>query len=283
MENFLACDLTQLSYRDGYAGHIRFWPGQNRGAVLYLHGIQSHGQWFEQSAAALADLGFAVALPDRRGSGLNSESRGDIDHYSRWIADQIDVIKWLKEKTGQDKIHVLGVSWGGKLALALAKTIPSQLASLTLIAPGLFPAVDVPFTMKLRIALAVILKQKNLFPIPLNEPELFTANPDRREFIRRDPLKLTAVTGNFLYQSRRLDRFLRFFPERLTIPIKLFLAGHERIIDNQATVRYYRSLRTTRAKQLAFYKEASHTLEFEKNNQTFIRDLQEWFNHVTNS
>jgi alpha-beta hydrolase superfamily lysophospholipase len=275
----LTCDIQNFSYRDGYPGHLRFYPGQNRGAVLYLHGIQSHGQWFEQSAADLADLGFAVALPDRRGSGLNAQARGDVSDYTRWISDQIDVLRWLKEKTGQAKIHILGVSWGGKLALALAKAVPADLAGLTLIAPGLFPAVDVPLTLKLQIALAVIFKQKKLFPIPLNDPEFFTDNPDRREFIRRDPVKLTAVTGNFLYQSRRLDRFIRTLP-RLTFPAKLFLAGRERIIDNQATLGYYRSLRTTKTKQLAFYQEASHTLEFEENNRTFIHDLQEWCQYV---
>jgi acylglycerol lipase len=275
-------ELLKITYRDGYSGHLRFWPGQSRGAVLYLHGIQSHGLWFEQSAAALADSGFAVALPDRRGSGLNEASRGNIDDYTHWITDQIDVIRWLKQKTGHAKIHVLGVSWGGKLALALAKTVPADLAGLTLIAPGIFPAVDVPFSRKLRIALAVIFKSKKQFFIPLNDPELFTGNPDRQDFIRRDLLKLTTVTGNFLYQSRRLDRFIRFFPHRLALPIKLFLAGQERIIDNPATLRYYRSLRTAGIKQLAFYKEAGHTLEFEKNNQPFIQDLQEWCNDVAN-
>jgi len=274
-------ETVKISYRDGYVGHGRYWPGGSRGAVLYLHGIQSHGRWFEGSAGAIADLGFAVVLPDRRGSGLNQVSRGDIADYTQWIRDQLDVIRWLKEKTGQPKIHVLGVSWGGKLAVALAKAAPEELASLTLIAPGLFPAVDVPFAVKLRIALAVIFKQKKMFPIPLNDPELFTDNSERQEFIRRDPLKLTAVTGNFLYQSRRLDRFVRFFPARLTIPIKLFLAGRERIIDNEATVRYYRGLRTTGTRQLMFYPAAGHTLEFEKDNQPFIHELQEWFRYVS--
>lgn len=63
---------------DGYVLHGRLWhpAGIARdGAILYLHGIQSHGGWFEWSASLLAHLGYPVLLPDRRGSGLNRPAR----------------------------------------------------------------------------------------------------------------------------------------------------------------------------------------------------------------
>lgn len=164
--------------------------------------------------------------------------------------------------------------------MALARTIPPKIASVTLITPGVFPAVDVPVRMKVQIALSVLGRARRYFPIPLNDPELFTGNPERQEFIRRDELRLTTVTGDFLYQSRRLDRFVRIVPERLHMPMKLFLAGRERIIDNAATVRYYRSLRTTGPRYLAMYPEAGHTLEFEPDNTPFVHDLQEWLKYA---
>jgi len=275
-------NFHKIVYRDGYSGSCRWWSGGDKGAVLYLHGIQSHGLWFEQSADALARLGFNVLLPDRRGSGRNEPARGDVRDYQQWISDHVELIKWLSEKTGYDRVHVIGVSWGGKIAMALARVLPRQIASLTLISPGIFPVVDVAWETKFKIAMAVIFRRKKYFPIPLNEPELFTGNPDRQEFIRQDPLRLTAVTGDFLYQSRRLDRFIRRIPERLAMPMKMFLAGRERIIDNQATIRYYRSLRTAGSKELILYDQACHTLEFEKDNRIFIRDLQEWLEHASN-
>jgi len=274
--------LIQHTYRDGYTGALRWWSGQGKGVVLYFHGIQSHGLWFETSAGAMADSGFSVCLPDRRGSGLNEDSRGHVEHYRRWIDDQVELIDWIGEKTGIKRVHLVGVSWGGKLAMAIARVAPEKIASLTMIAPGIFPAVDVSFGMKLQIAVAVIARSSKRFPIPLNDPELFTSNPERQAFIQQDRLRLNEVTGNFLYQSRRLDNFVRRVPERLTMPMKLFLAGHERIIDNQATLRYYRSLRAAGPKTLAYFPEANHTLEFEKNNQPFITQLLEWLNHANN-
>jgi acylglycerol lipase len=269
-------EICTLAFRDQYAGIMRWWPGADAGAVLYIHGIQSHGLWFEDSASALAKAGFSVLLPDRRGSGRNAESRGHVRDYRDWISDLVEQIDWLRTKTGRERVHVIGVSWGGKPAMALARAVPARVASVTLISPGIFPAVDVSTAMKLQITLSVLARRTRYFPIPLNEPDLFTDNPGRREFIRHDALRLMRVTGNFLYQSRRLDRQVRRIPERLSAAMKLFLAGKERIIDNGATIRYYRSLRTTGPRRLVVYPEASHTLEFESDNGTFIHDLREW-------
>ena len=64
---------------DDYRWHYRFYPptGQPRPArIVYLHGIQSHGGWYEGSCAHLAAAGFPVYFLDRRGSGLNEQDRG---------------------------------------------------------------------------------------------------------------------------------------------------------------------------------------------------------------
>jgi alpha-beta hydrolase superfamily lysophospholipase len=273
-------DMEEIRYSDGYRGAARWWHGGGRGAVLYMHGIQSHGGWFEESAGALAEAGFDVLLADRRGSGLNQQKRGDVDDFQRWLDDQIELVDLLRDKTGEKRVHLMGVSWGGKLVMGLAKRVPEKIASLTLIAPGIFPAVDVSAWEKVQIGLAAAVRSKKTFPIPLNEPELFTENPVRQAFIRDDELKLPRVTGNFLYQSRRLDFFVRQMPCRLTIPMKLFLAGREKIIDNQATLNYFRGLRSGGVKEWAYYPQASHTLEFEADNRNFLSDLREWMEHA---
>jgi alpha-beta hydrolase superfamily lysophospholipase len=272
--------IQQFTYSDAYRGAFRFWAGGSRGAILYIHGIQSHGGWFVSSAQTLAQAGFSVLLAERRGSGMNDETRGDVGCYRRWLDDQIELVDHLIETTGCTKVHLAGVSWGGKIVMGLAKLIPEKIAGLTLIAPGIFPAVDVSFMQKLRIAKAVILRSGTMFPVPLDSPELFTGNPDRQKFIRNDPLKLTQVTGNFLYQSRRLDYFVQTISDCLTMPMKLFLAGQEKIIDNSATLNYFRGLRAAGIKEMKFYPQACHTLEFEQDNHEFLDDLREWITHA---
>ena len=267
----------QIIFADGYECFYRYWPGQ-RGAVLYLHGIQSHGLWFEGSASRLAEAGYAVLLPDRRGSGRNRRDRGD-DPGGHWLADLGELCAVLKRRASASRIHLVGVSWGGKLATVFGRHRSDLLASLTLVAPGIYPLVDVSLWDKMAIALCGLGAPRRQFPIPLNEPELFTDNPQRQEFIRADANRLTTVTSRFLCRSHFLDRHARVFDQRFTFPVKLFLAGRDRIIDNRSTLELFRSWHAPR-KQLRYYPHASHTLEFESNPETHFDDLVEWIDYV---
>ncbi len=263
-----------LQFSDGYCSYARLWrPDRLRGAVLYLHGIQSHGGWFEMSAGRLAESGAAVLLPDRRGSGLNERDRGHTPQARRLLQDGVECLNELQRQTGFAAAHVVGVSWGGKLALALRRFAPARVEALSLIAPGLFPQVDLPLREKVRVGLSILAAPRARFDIPLNDPELFTANPARQEFIRQDPLKLTQVTTSFLMASRRLDRYaLAGRKDPAGCRLRVFLAGRDRIIDNHRTREFVRRLRWL-GRTIIEYPEAHHTLEFEPDPGAFLQDL----------
>jgi len=271
-----------ISYSDGYEAHARLWlPDAPRGAVLYLHGIQSHGLWFESSARRLADAGYAVLLPDRRGSGRNRVDRGHVRSAKRWLRDATECFNELHVRTGQERFHVVGVSWGGKVALATGCDLPRRVQSVTLVAPGLFPSVDLPLSRKLKVAWSAIVSRRRLFDIPLQDPALFTANPDRQAFIRNDALALQQVTAGFLTSSRWLDAYVfRHAVTRRAIPLKLFLAGHDRIIDNARTRAFVRQLPWQRC-EITEYTDAHHTLEFEPDPSPYFDDFVAWLDSVT--
>ncbi|MGQ9649108.1 MAG: alpha/beta fold hydrolase [Phycisphaerae bacterium] len=269
--------MLRIRHSDHYEAFARLWlPPSPRGAVLYLHGIQSHGLWFEASAARLAEAGFAVLLPDRRGSGRNEVERGHASSDRLLLRDVADGLDELHVRTGLGRFHLLGVSWGGKLAAAFLGHAPARVASLTLVAPGLFPRVDIPLTQKIRIGLASVVARRTLVDIPLDQPELFTANPARQAFIRSDKLKLSRATVAFMLASRRLDtrvaRLARLSPG---CPLKVFLAGRDRIIDNDRTKAFIRSLPWP-GRGVVVYPEAHHTIEFEPDPRPFVDDLVDW-------
>lgn len=259
---------------DGYRGFARLWvPERPRGAVLYIHGIQSHGMWFERSAGRLADAGMAVLLPDRRGSGRNEQDRGHAESPRQLVDDLIAALTKLTEQTGRAKVTVVAVSWGGKLALALARRVPEQVEKIILVAPGLFPQVDIPFGQKLRVAWSSAFRPRFYLDVPLSDPALFTATPQGQDFIRGDPLSVRQVTARFLMTSRRLDWEVRAYGRRPPqVPVRLFLAGHDRIIDNERTRRFIRELPVP-DRVITEYPDAHHTLEFEPDPRRYFDDL----------
>ncbi|MCH8969100.1 MAG: alpha/beta fold hydrolase, partial [Planctomycetes bacterium] len=176
---------------DVYAAYARYWPVREpAGAVLYLHGIQSHCGWYEESARRLQQAGFAVLQPDRRGSGRNQADRGHAESQQQLIDDGLACGRRLLELTGLKQFHLVGISWGGKLACAMAAAESGLVRSLSLVCPGLFPRVDVSGAEKFRIGLSMVGNRRRHFDIPLNDPYLFTSQPEWVEFVRSDELTL---------------------------------------------------------------------------------------------
>lgn len=263
-----------MDLSDGYRAVGRWWrPAHPRGVVLYFHGIQSHGGWYEASASRLGEQDLFVFMPDRRGSGLNRDQRGHTPSLTRCLGDARECLDAALRESGQQAVHLVGVSWGGKLCAYLAGSAPDRVASMTLVAPGIFPRVDVSPLEKMRIALSMVNDRTRPYDIPLNDPGLFTANPERIRFVQEDSLKLEQVTAGFLLASRRLDRIAaRLSFSEYRGPVHLMLAGRDRIIDNQRTAAWLRDLPSPN-RRITTYPEACHTLEFEDDPSAFLDDL----------
>lgn len=266
---FKASDGYALSYRD-----YRAIPPQ-RVQIVAIHGIQSHAGWYEGSCRALASAGCAVRFLDRRGSGANPDHRGDSPGYRRLVDDLAEFIRLTRSQTAPGlPLHLVAISWGGKLAVALAKRHPDLVDGLVLITPGFFPRVAPRFREKLQIVWSRLTRPTRLFPIPLNDPELFTSNPQWLEYLRNDELSLRRATARFLISSVHLDRQMRRAGQYVRVPTLLLLAGQDRIIDNVRTRRFVESFPSA-DRQVIEYPGRAHTLEFEEPRQ-LEHDLIEW-------
>ena len=269
---------------DGYRWKYRQYDppagASPRARVVCVHGIQSHGGWYDHSCRRLADAGFAVSFLDRRGSGLNAEARGDAPSFRRLIDDIAEYLASLRTPPSAMPTHLLAISWGGKLAAALQRRHPGLVDGLALLCPGFFARVRPSFRERLGIVWSYLTSPRRLFPVPLNDPELFTAAPQWQQFLRDDPLAVRQATARLLANSVRLDGYLRFVPRHVTAPVLLLLAGQDRIIDNTRTRRFVESFAAA-DKTVIEYPEAHHTLEFEPRPHRYLDDLIGWLRRHT--
>ncbi|WP_437229529.1 alpha/beta hydrolase [Planctomicrobium sp. SH661] len=277
-------DIKRRIASDGYALHYRHWvPAESpRGWLLTLHGIQSHSGWYEYSGSHFHAAGWNVRIPDRRGSGLNAEQRGDAVHWQRLLYDVKHFLLDIREerqRTGSDApVVISGISWGGKLALVAANEFPELIDGLVLITPGIFSRIVPSLFNRGRIALARSLDLRDRrIPIPLNDPELFTSVPQQQAFIRNDPLALHDMTLSFLYASMDLDEMAPNVPT-LKMPVQLMLAEQDRIIDNQRTRQLIQ--RIAPHADVKTYAGVRHTLELENCRDEFVNDWLNWAQQV---
>lgn len=140
-------------------GNLAVWAEQGRAQSfshstrqlpwLVIHG----GPGGSLGASHVAPIRFA-GLPwfgfDQRNSGLSEDLDLSVIDLQRFIDDALEVA----DRLNIPKFHILGGSWGGTLALALAAYRPDQVASVVLRAPFLpmRPRVDAFFESLERIA-----------------------------------------------------------------------------------------------------------------------------------
>ena len=277
----VVCELVEQELAGGYVGWGRWFEGGGGGGddgrgVVYLHGIQSHGGWFLGSCAALRESGYGVLVPDRRGSGLNESERGHCNNAKQLLDDLDGWVDWLRENKKAAKVDLVAVSWSGKLALVYAAKHPEKVRSVVLVTPGLRARIDIGLKEKIAIGAQGILSPHKLHEIPLNDPKLFTANQGMLRFLENDPLKLTEASAAFFITSRYLDVTVPKILWKIAMPVYLFLAEQDRIIDNAATIELLRPIlgpTESDAEPARIYAGAHHTLDFEPEPMGFFEDL----------
>lgn len=268
--------LVRWEPSDGYPINVRITEPAVavKGHIVALHGIQSHSGWYGWSSAKLAEAGYCVHFMDRRGSGLNWQARGDAPGWRRLVDDVIEYVRELNARDPEAKFLMAG-SWGGKVATVAARELGEELSGLILWCPGFFARVRPSFGERLRIALAKLARPRKLFPIPLSDPALFTANPEQREFIANDPLTIHYATARLLVASVLLDRQVRQCAPGLNIPVLLLLAERDRIIDSARTRIFVEGWQSN-DKRTIEYPNVEHTLEFEPKPERFVNDVISW-------
>jgi alpha-beta hydrolase superfamily lysophospholipase len=271
-------ELCKTKASDGYEWHYRRYAakGELRARLIVLHGIQSHGGWYPRSCSQLANAGFEVNFLERRGCGLNDVKRGDAPSFRRLLDDIGEFIDAMPN----DKPRILiGISWGGKTAAAFQYRHPGRIDGLALLCPGFFPVMRPGFFQRLWIGRCAFRNPTKLFPIPLNDPALFTESERWRDYLRNDPLALHEATARMMFLSNSIDIYLKRARKRVRTPTLLMLAEKDRIIDNAKTRRFVEKFRVD--KKILEYPGAHHTLEFEAEDHPFVGDLIAWLGDVS--
>lgn len=137
-----------LSVREGFApvhGYRFYWksvgaPGP-AGTLLTLHGGPGATHDYLLSLADMVAHGYEVVFYDQLGCGRSDLARDESEYaVDRDVAD----LEEFRRALGIERMHLLGSSYGGLLAIAYALAHPEPLRTLT-IASGL---ASVPLTVR---------------------------------------------------------------------------------------------------------------------------------------
>jgi pimeloyl-ACP methyl ester carboxylesterase len=188
----------------------------------------------------------------------------------------LEDVRRFRRQVGDPKLHLLGLSWGGKLAAAVALDQPEAFQSLILITPGLRSRRDLSLPSKANVLLSLLVGGRSLFKVPI-EPEMFTHTPRFLDFIRTDPWRLEKVTARFLLTSRVLDWMIAKRIANLRLPILLFLAGKDPIDDNRGVEDLLSAVKNRG--RVRIFADAIHAIQFDQMEQ-MVRDIGRFIEEV---
>jgi pimeloyl-ACP methyl ester carboxylesterase len=113
--------------------HVLFSGGGDGPVVVFVHGNLSTARFFEQDLAALPS-GYRGIAADLRGFGHSEAAPVDATRGVRDFADDLAELLASPEAGGAGRVHLVGWSLGGGVAMQYAIDHPASVASVTLLA-----------------------------------------------------------------------------------------------------------------------------------------------------
>lgn len=266
---------TWIETSDQVRHFLRTWQGiQGKPVVVYLHGIEGHGRWFEDTALFLQSQEISVYAVDRRGAGASQETRGHLQSQGRLVSD-IEELLQIVYRQQSGPVFLVANCWGAKAAVVVAGRHRSQrLAGLVLTSPAVDVKVDVPFLTKLRIAASYILGRQDLFDIPLTAAH-FTDQTPYLKYIDEDPLRLKQATAAFFLESLKLTAAAKAAARQLQLPVLVLQSGKDAIVEVEGIKKWFAAIAAS-DKTLELFPEATHSLDFDPEAPKYRTVLLNW-------
>jgi alpha-beta hydrolase superfamily lysophospholipase len=266
ISTFFGVEQRPLQYRFWSSGTV------SNLVIVYVHGIEGHGLWFDRAAAQLSQRGINIYAADRAGAGLNKKSFVT----SKILLSDLDAfLSNIRSQHPDSDIYLLGNCWGGTLSILYAvQNLPSAVTGLILSCPAIKTLCDVDWLTKLSIGWSYLCNSKKEFPFPLT-PEMFTENPDYLEFINNDKLRTTHANARFLIETVTMQYLARQASSKLDLPVLMLQAGRDAIVDSKAVTKWFEQLKNP-SNKYHFFETASHSLDFEPDISGFIDAIIKW-------
>ncbi len=283
---FICLNLSNLANGDGsintseaiHINGIKQWisiKGTNdkNPVLLFLHGGPGNSAMsYADKFTAELQKHFVVVQWDQRESGktatLNPSDKPLT--VSLMENDAVEMIHYLRKRFGQDKIYLMGHSWGGFLGLKVAADHPELLNGYFAISPMVNQIESEKLSLEWMIAKAKEINNQQALTdltsvkIPFESPEqlyyhrswlakMMGNKPPTKDFVEAWGKKWLALFN----EASRIN-FSISYPE-LKCPIYFFIGGKDYQTHFKLTEDYHNTLKADK-KRLFWFTDSGHNL-----------------------
>ncbi|MCP4137507.1 MAG: alpha/beta hydrolase [bacterium] len=260
-------NTVKLNYR-------KWYNEDSRAVIIYLSGMQSHSQWFNDTGDYLSGQGYNVYALDRRGSGLSNGSKGDIASYLTWINDLHEFVQFVEKENPDLPVHLMANCFGTRIILGYSILHPCFVDSLILFAPAMHMNVDLNSQEKFLVATHFFTRINT----PLKD-EYFTSNPEKLEFMEQDDLAVRNATARLYREGELLKTFVQISKGLINTPALVLLSMDDVVIKPQKVIDdFYNQL--PGQKKLVTFEDVDHFLLFEPSREEALLEVSDWVDSI---
>jgi alpha-beta hydrolase superfamily lysophospholipase len=274
MESFKIPDHSSwrnLRSSDGTTLFAREWETQTsaKGSILIVPGLGEHTGRYVHVGDFFQNAGFNVIGIDVRGQGRSGGTPGYVERYDQFLEDLRAGIHMVKAFP----LFVLGHSFGGQLALALAARNEPNIAGYLASGPWL-ALTHAPAAWLIRLgSLMNVVYPKFRFPtgIERNQNSSDEAHLDSLVDLDFNHGFIAARTFfEILAEARRLSA-----NPRANAPVLIAQGRPDPVTSVEASSEFYQRLEAP-AKELVIYDGFLHELHNEKGRARVLEDYLAW-------
>lgn len=270
---FEAEDSTKLFYRAWIPERK-----EKKKVLLGIHGAVVHSGNMKFPGKYFAQKGYPFYAFDQRGQGhCNDKKRGHIEDYRQTIRDIKTFLKFIQTEKDFQEHYLVGHSMGGAEALIFAIDYP-ELINGALVSSPAFKLKQNKLMLSFQKIGATLLTPI----IPTTKishgikPEKLVHDPEVLQQREKDPLIPDKVTINWTRELFRIQTYLSKNITKLTVATFFMIAGDDRIVDSNATIKAFNRIKEKEKMKLKVYQEHFHENfnESPKKRQIVFQDME---------
>ncbi len=253
-----------------------YHPAKAKGVIIVVHGMGEHSGRYDHFARYLADHGWTLYLYDLRGHGKSPGIRVFIEKFQDYIEDLYQFIRMIQKKEAEERIFLLGHSFGAQICINFLSQHPREVKGAILSSPNIRLALKVP---KLKQTLGQVLSNflPSLSVANDIDPKAISHDQAVVDKYREDKLvqdKITLRLGSEMLKN--LDQIFHLAP-KIKTPCLVFHGSGDRITSPQATEEFFEYM-TVKDRELKIYPGFLHETLNEIGKERVYEDIARWLN-----
>lgn len=266
---------TKIKSYDGLDIYcIKNQAAVENGIVIIVHSLAEHLHRYDYLAGKLVEANLTVYRYDNRGHGKSAGDRSHLNDFKDLILDAYSVVEYVKHKSPNIPVFMLGHSMGGFIAASYGIKYKNKingqiLSGAATMYPERLKGIMKRF-LKITNKIAPRLKIKNDFANIISRDKQIVKD------FNEDPLVLKRLTTKFYYEF--LIKGILWLNKNLKeykYPCLILHGKDDKIINNEASKNFFNKISST-DKELKIYDKLYHEILNEKERDNVINDIISW-------